>query len=272
MDREALFISMMPSKKIGDDAAVIDDMLYSADIFCEGTHFRREWMSMTQAGRKAMLVNISDAIAMNADPLYALVSVTLPRNITDEEISELADAIRSTASEYGCEVIGGDTVGGDILHISIALISHCSDPLLRTGIKNGDLLAYTGSLGESRRDLEALMRGEKIAKDSRFYEPVLRRDFIRQAAPLFRCGMDISDGLYCDLNKLLEANKTKCEILININKEFAMSGEEYEMLIAFDPDNLDKIMLAAKNTDTPLTIFARAGTGDMRFPCKSHHF
>ena len=78
-DKEQYLIDSLSSRYIGDDAAVVGDTLYSMDAFFEDTHFKREWMSMEQIGQKAMLVNISDAIAMNAKPKYALVTLSLPQ-------------------------------------------------------------------------------------------------------------------------------------------------------------------------------------------------
>ena len=144
---------------------------------------------------------------MNAQPLYALVTVSIPKTMTESEIDELTQSMEKTAKEYGCEIIGGDTIGGDKLHLSITIISQSDTPLLRTGLKEGDLLAYTGVLGGSKRDLDALSRGEKIADDSRFFDPTLRAEFVAKARPLLRTGMDISDGLFCDTNKMLDLNK-----------------------------------------------------------------
>ncbi len=272
MDKEAYLISKLQSKYVGDDAAVVGKMLYSMDAFFEDTHFKREWMSMAQIGRKAMLVNLSDAIAMNAHPRYALVTVSIPKNMTTDEIDVLMESMTQTAREYGCEIIGGDTIGSDKLHISIALISESDNPLLRTGLEEGDLLAYTGTLGESKRDLEALFRGESIAPDSRFYEPTLRAAFIYQARPFLKAGMDISDGLYCDVNKLLDMNDAGMEILVDIDAAQGFSGEEYEMLVAFPKENFQEIEKIARASDTTLTVFAKIAKNDTRFSCKSHHF
>jgi thiamine-monophosphate kinase len=271
-DKEAYLIGRLSSKYIGDDAAVVGDRLYSMDAFFEDVHFKREWMNMAQIGRKAMLVNLSDAVAMNARPQFALVTVSIPKTMTTEEIDELTQSMERTASEYGCEIIGGDTIGGEKLHISIALVSQSDDPLLRKGVKVGDLLAYTGKLGESKRDLDALFRGEKIAADSRFFEPRLRQVFIARARVYLHAGMDISDGLYCDTNKLLDINEYGFEILENINDDTGLSGEEYEMLIAFDEKHLEALEKIAKETNTPLNVFARVTENRKRFPCRSHHF
>ena len=272
IDKEQYLINRLNSKYIGDDAAVIGDTLYSMDAFFEDVHFKREWMSMAQIGRKAMLVNFSDAIAMNAQPKYALVTVSIPSDLTHEEIDELTQSMQSTAAEYGCEIIGGDTIGGDKLHLSITIISKSKNPLLRTTVEEGDLLAYTGVLGESKRDLETLFSGEKIASDSRFFEPTLRTDFISKARIFLHAGMDISDGLFCDTNKLLDINKYGINILKTINDDVGLSGEEYEMLISFKKEDLEQIETIAKETQTPLTVFAKVVKNSERFRCESHHF
>ncbi len=273
MDKEIFLIDQLHSEYIGDDGAVIGEMVYSMDAFHEDVHFKRAWMTPRQIARKAMLINLSDVIAMNATPLYALVTLSIPKDFSQDEIRELTQSLESTAGEYGCEIIGGDTIGGDKLHLSITIISKSDNPLLRKGLQKGDLLAYTGTLGESKRDLDRLLSGEKIAEDSRFYEPKLRREFITKARAYLRAGMDISDGLYCDTNKILDYNSLGFEPMIDISDEIGMSGEEYEMLVAIPPDNLESVLEAARETKAPLTVFARVTGNKRRFGnCRSHHF
>ena len=272
LDKENYLINNLSSSHIGDDGAVIQNTIYSMDAFFEDVHFKREWMSIPQIARKAMLVNLSDAIAMNAKPQFALVTVSIPQNLTTNEIDSLTQTLEKTAKEYGCEIIGGDTVGADKLHLSITIISQSNKPLLRKGLKEGDLLAFSGVLGESKRDLEALFRGEKIKPNSKFFEPILRSAFIEKAREFLHTGMDISDGLFCDTNKMLEMNHLGFTSLFPIADEIGMSGEEYEMLVSFAPENLNQMMQIAKETKTPLTVFATVTQNNHRFACASHHF
>ncbi len=273
MNKEDYLINRLSSKYVGDDAAVVDDKIYSMDAFFEDVHFKRAWMSMWQIGRKAMLVNISDAIAMNADPKYALVTLSLPKEISTDEIDELLAALEKTAKDFGCEIIGGDTIAGEKLHISITIVSESKRPLFRDNVKLGDLIAYTGTLGESKRDLEALMRGECIKPKSRFYEPKLKREFIKQARKYLNAGMDISDGLFCDTNKLLKAQGFKMFFFKEISDEVGGSGEEYEMLVTFGPEHYEHLKKIAERTHTPLTVFAKVAKGEGElFVCKNHHF
>jgi len=272
VNKEDYLISKISSSYVGDDGAVVGNRVYSMDAFFEGIHFKREWMTLTQIARKAMLVNLSDAIAMNAKPLYALVTLSLPKDISLENIDEIVTSLHTVASEYGCEIIGGDTIAGERLDFSITIISQSDHPLRRKGLEIGDFLAYTGTLGESKRDLERLFRGEEIAHDSKFIEPRLRREFIEKSRSYLRTGMDISDGLFCDTNKMLAINNKGFELTEEISDEVGTSGEEYEMLVGVPFENREEVEKIAKETNTPLTFFAKIVNNEFRFDCLNHHF
>lgn len=272
MNKESYLINKLSSRSIGDDGAIIGNMIYSMDAFFEDVHFKREWMSIKQIAYKAMIVNLSDAVAMNAKPLYALTSLALPKDINHSQIDELIESLEETAKAYDCEIIGGDTIASDKLHLSITIVSKSDNPLRRVGLKSGDLLAFTGYLGESKKDLERLFRGEKINENSKFYRPILRSEFIYKAREFLEVGMDISDGLFCDTNKLLDINDMGFEILQPISADEGLSGEEYEMIIGFDEQNIEKIKQIAKETNTQVTIFAKACKNSLRYECVEHHF
>ncbi len=271
MNREDYLIDRLTSKHIGDDGAIIGDKIYSMDAFFEGVHFKREWLSLSQIARKAMLVNLSDVVAMNAKPLYALVTLSLPKDIKKDEIEEIIDSLESIAREFNFNIIGGDTIVGERLDFSITIISTSTNPLTRRGLKEGYLLAYSGLLGSSRRDLNRLLIGKKIDKNSRFIEPILRGEFIEEIREYISVGMDISDGLYCDTNKLLDYNSIGFTPLIDISDEVGLSGEEYEMLIGFDSKNLAHIETIANSFNLPLTVFAKIENNSSRFNCINHH-
>jgi thiamine-monophosphate kinase len=83
--------------------------------------------------------------------------------------------------------------------------------------------------------------------------------------------MDLSDGLYCDTNKLLGNNNLGMELLQEIPEAIGSSGEEYEMLIAVAPGNLAALRECARKQKVPLNVFARVVENDRRFPCRDHH-
>ena len=160
MDKERYIFEKFRSKLNGDDCAVIGERAYCKDLFVEGVHFRRGWLSLREIGAKAMLVNISDMIATNARPKYALLGLALPREIGTREIDELCAGVSETAREWGIRIIGGDTIGSDRIALSVSLIGECKRPVFRSGARVGDLIAHTGELGSVGRDLAVLLRDE----------------------------------------------------------------------------------------------------------------
>ncbi|MCK9490516.1 MAG: thiamine-phosphate kinase [Sulfurimonas sp.] len=272
MNLENYFISQFDSGRIGDDGALIGSMVYSKDAFFEDVHFKKKWMNHYQIAQKSMMANISDAIAMNAKPKYALLSVAMPKNITKEQMRDLVRGFSETAKKFGIEIIGGDTISNIKLDITITIISQTLKPLLRSGLKKGYLLAHTGKLGRSRKDFLKLRNLGSINARSKFVNIELRDKFIQKSSRYLSSGMDISDGLFSDLDKLASINKLGFKFLKKISKRVACSGEEYEMLVAFDKRYKKTIQRVAKQTRTPLNIFAYSARNRYSNRCKSHHF
>ena len=229
-------------------------------------------MTYYQIGRKAMLVNISDAVAMNAKPRYALLSVAMPKSMKKSDMRALANGFKDAAELYGIEIIGGDTIGNAKLDITITIVSTTKGPLPRNGVRNGDLLAYTGSLGRSLKDLRKLFNLGKIHKKSKFINIELRSAFVKNSRRRLNAGMDISDGLFSDLGKMASANGLGFKFHQKIAKSVGCSGEEYEMLVAFDKRRKKAILRGAKRSRTKLTIFASASRRKYANRCKAHHF
>lgn len=275
MNAEYYFIDAFrtPQTRIGDDGAWIGEWVYSKDLFFENVHFKRQWLTPYQIGYKAMIINISDAVAMNALPRYALLGVAMPKSMSLHQMDELARGLKEAAREYGIEIIGGDTIANIKIDLSVTIVSHKEGKVLtRQGLREGDVVAYTGKIGDSARHLRYLIAGGKVHSRSRFVAPILRRKFVRRARPYLRCGMDISDGLFSDLEKLCKANRTGISFDKKIGKKIGCSGEEYEMLIAFPPSQAKTLRRIAALTRTPLNVVGRVKRGKFTNRCKAHHF
>ncbi|MCK5111279.1 MAG: thiamine-phosphate kinase [Arcobacteraceae bacterium] len=273
MNKEDYFIKQFKNSKfIGDDGAVIGRWVYSADAFFENVHFKVKWMSLKQIGMKAMLVNISDAIVMNAVPKYALLTVAIPSNFSKKDLKELASGFKKVAKQYNIKIIGGDTISNIKLDISVTIISVTKNPTLRTGTKKGDLVCFTGSLGKSKKDLEKLLLGKKVKKNSKFIKPQLNAEFFYEIAPYINSALDISDGLFFELERLSKANKIGFKFFQDIQSEVGCSGEEYEILFTFKKSAKKDIKRIAKKYKIKLNIFAKAIKGKYKCKCKGHHF
>jgi len=274
MNAEDYFIGLFRSKSdaIGDDGAVIGQTVYSKDAFFEDVHFKQAWMSPEQIAYRSMMVNISDAIAMNATPKYALLSVAMPTTYRASKMKSLSRGFQRAADQYGLQIIGGDTISNRKLDITVTIVSETGSALYRKGLKQGDLVAHTGELGRAGKELRYLLSGGKVHKGSKFINITLRQGFVKDAASVLHCGMDISDGLFSDLEKLSRSNMVDFRFFKALSRTRGCSGEEYEMLVGFSPRKRKQVIRLAQKNRTPLQIVGKAVRGKSHNRCKAHHF
>ncbi|AJC87387.1 thiamine-phosphate kinase [Campylobacter insulaenigrae] len=275
MDKEKFIISTFANSINGDDGAVINNHCYSKDLFCENVHFKRNWMSLEQIGAKAMLVNISDAIVMNSIPKYALLGLSLPKNLSLQDIKKIQQGLMQEANNFKVQIIGGDTIADDKINISITIISIINQnqkAIYRKGLKKDDLLAFSGKLGDSLKGLKILQRGSKLHSTHRFIRPKLRQDFFYDIAKKINASMDISDGLKKDLSRLLTVNRLNIKFLKKLSFFELNSAEEYEILFAFNKKHKAYIENMAKKHRIKINIFAKTKIGRYIYHGKEHHF
>jgi thiamine-monophosphate kinase len=156
---------------IGDDAAAWwvgeQVLLATTDTLVEGVHFLPEFAPWVDVGWKALAVNVSDIAAMGGEPLFALVTLALPPGSEVAFAEELYGGLMECAREYGVTVAGGDVVRAPQVSVTVALIGRAQmregEPLLmrRDGAKAGDVIAVTGTLGDSAAGLWRLRKGRR---------------------------------------------------------------------------------------------------------------
>ena len=149
---------------ISDDAAVyrVGDEgrvhLVTSDALLEGVHFDRTFMPMEHLGFKAMSVNVSDIVAMNAEPRYATVTLGIPQQMSVEMVGTLYQGIKQACDAYGVTVVGGDTTGSRGLEVNVTVIGEANeeDVVYRNGARVGDKVCVTGDIGASYAGLKVL--------------------------------------------------------------------------------------------------------------------
>ncbi|MFF0814322.1 thiamine-phosphate kinase [Rhodococcus sp. NPDC003318] len=199
----------------GDDAAVVraEDgrVVVSSDMLVEGRHFRFDWSTPHQVGRKAVAQNAADIVSMGAWPTAFLVSLGCPPDTPVSVADALSDGIATAAAALGAGVVGGDTVQSDQVVLSITVLGDLRgrDAVLRSGARPGDQVALAGRAGWSAAGLAVLLAGV-----DGFPEVV---DAHRVPSPPYRSGVDasrsgatamtdVSDGLVADLGHLCAAS------------------------------------------------------------------
>lgn len=213
----------------GDDCAVLAHpdtrSVISTDVLVEGVHFRRDWMSLEQIGRRAAAQNAADIAAMGASAHSAVAAVTIPKDMGKADINSLATGLACGLESYGYSLVGGDLSSGPCLQVAVTVIGDLQGraPLLRSGAKVGDLVYFSGNLGDSAAGLALLERfGNPDSVKSALPEELvqLAQEVISRyqvptipaclAAQLASSGahalMDISDGLSRDGAKIAAAS------------------------------------------------------------------
>ncbi|MBY4210738.1 thiamine-phosphate kinase [Rhodococcus fascians] len=201
----------------GDDAAVVSAsdgrVAATTDMLVHGRHFRLDWSTPVEIGRKAIAQNGADIAAMGGQCSAFLVALGCPADTPVSVTDGLNEGMWREASAAGSAIVGGDVVQSDQLVISITALGDLQGraPVLRSGAQIGDVIAFAGRLGWSAAGLALLLAGD----DRSGHDAVL--DAHRVPAPPYRAGIeaaeagatsltDVSDGLSADLGHIADAS------------------------------------------------------------------
>jgi thiamine-monophosphate kinase len=201
----------------GDDAAVwhvgSEYLIATTDAMVEGVHFLPEPTRWEDVGWKALAANLSDIAAMGGTPLFALVTLALPGETPAETMDTLYRGLAEAAREYGVIIAGGDIVRAPQVSVTVALMGRAAqrdgEPILlrRSAARPGDVIAVTGTLGDSAAGLKLMQQGsppdDLLVR--RHVRPTPRLEAGRTAVEAnVRCGIDVSDGLLQDVGHVCQ--------------------------------------------------------------------
>ena len=193
----------------GDDAAEIPapdgSLLISSDLLIEGRHFRRDWSSAEDVGRKAAAANLSDINAMGGSATALTVSLGLPGDLEVDWVVQLADGLAAECALVGAEIAGGDITAADTIVIAVSAVGRATRAVRRDTAAPGDVIAFAGQLGLAGAGFATLSRG--------FRSPRAVVDAHRVPTPPYTAGpqaaeagatslIDVSDGLLADLGHI----------------------------------------------------------------------
>jgi thiamine-monophosphate kinase len=199
---------------IGDDSCVFSvrgEAVCSTDAIVEGVHFRRDWSEPGDVGRKAIAEAVADLEAMGADPVVAVVSTSLPSDLPVEWATACMAGMRAECEKAGITLGGGDTTGSRDITIAVTVIGELRGrpPVLRSGARPGDVVAFHGRLGWSAAGLAVLSRGFRSPRAvvEAYRVPEVPYGQGRAAAEAGATAMlDVSDGLLADLGHMARAS------------------------------------------------------------------
>ena len=213
---EALKVSTSLSSEnvilgIGDDAAVTSvesgyQLVTATDAIVSGTHYP-EGINPQAIGHRSLAVNLSDIAAMGATPVWANLIFSVPV-VTKEWVDKFILGFSTLANEYNIALIGGDTVRGpEFFAVSLQGIVADNQYIARTGAQVGDSIYVSGCLGSASYGREMIEQDKVTLINQplvkKFLYPIPRVKPAIELNKLASSMIDLSDGLYCDLGKLL---------------------------------------------------------------------
>lgn len=224
----------------GDDAAAIaagrsGALVCSTDLLLEGIDFDLTYFPLQHLGYKAVVVGVSDILAMNALPEQIMISLGISSKISVEALDDLYKGVKFACEELGVDFVGGDTkasLTGLVINVTTIGRVERKRMVRRSGAKLNDLICITGNLGAAYMGLHLLEREKRVLRDienpepqfkgyeyllQRYLKPRARKDIIEllSAEGITPTSMiDLSDGLASDLMQICKASKCGARIYL----------------------------------------------------------
>ncbi len=240
---------------VGDDAAVVaagrdDATLITTDTLLEGIDFDLTYFPLKHLGYKAVVVGVSDILAMNALPEQIMISIGVSAKLPVEALQDLYEGIDFACKELGVDLVGGDTTASMTgLVINITTIGRAKRKAIsyRSGAQFNDLICLTGNLGAAFMGLQLLEREKRVLSDvenpepqfegyeyllQQYLKPRARKDIVEALAEegiVPTSMIDISDGLASEVLQICKASKCGARIYLDripIAKQTTQLAEE----------------------------------------------
>ncbi len=283
-----------------DDAAILalpegHELVLTKDMLVESVHFLPDDPPRLIA-MKALRVNLSDLAAKGAEPLGFLLGLALPAGTEDAWLADFAKGLGEDAAAYGIALLGGDTVrtSGPLTISITALGSLPSGTMVRRlGAGRFDHLFVTCVIGDAaiglklRRNPDASW-AKALSQSARdwlldnYLLPWPRNRIAGLVRKYASAAMDISDGLIGDLTKMVAGAGLGAIVSLDavpfspaVKEAIALDpalrdvaltgGDDYELLIAVDPERFEAFLAAMRQADMPVTRIGQVHAGPVRF-------
>jgi thiamine-monophosphate kinase len=203
----------------GDDAALVSAgdgrTLVSTDVLVQDRHFRLDWSTPRDVGRKAIAQNAADIEAMGGRATAFVVGFAAPGDTPAAQVDALVDGMWDEAGRIGAGIAGGDLVSCPQWVLSVTVLGDLEGrvPVLRSGAKAGSVIAVVGELGRSAAGYSLWHRGIGLGTEG--FDELRRRHLVPEppygqgavaAAAGAQAMIDVSDGLIADLRHVAEAS------------------------------------------------------------------
>lgn len=205
----------------GDDGAVVSAgdgrVVVSTDVLVQDRHFRLDWSTPHDVGRKAIAQNAADIEAMGARATAFVVGFGAPGDTPAAQVAALVDGMWDEAVLLGAGIVGGDLVKCPLWVLSVTVLGNLDGraPVLRSGAKAGSVIAVTGELGRSAAGYALWCSGSDAFAELRRSHVVPQPPYGQGAVASVagaQAMIDVSDGLVADLRHVADASEVTIDL------------------------------------------------------------
>ena len=254
------------------------NLVVSTDTFVEGVHFLN-FRNPHLVIKKIIRSSISDLYCKGVKPKFIFIGASgNSRSFTKKNMNLLYKSLKEEQKKYKFKLSGGDTTKSSKTVFTITSLGYSKKIVQRNKCKNNDDIYVTGNLGDSYLGLSLLkkklfLRSTKQRKYfiQKYYMPDLPIKISSKLMKFANSSVDISDGLFGDLCKLINTSKLYFKLdlkkipissklnnyLVKTNKKkinFISKGDDYQILFTSSKSNRRYIKSFFKRMNQKVTL------------------
>ena len=252
-------------------------IVLSIDTYNEGIHYIN-FNKPNLIIKKVIRSSISDLFCKGVNPKYIFISGSgSKKHFNKKNLKLISKSISDEQKKFNIMLSGGDTVTSNRSSFTIVSLGFSKKIIKRNNAKIGDDIYVTGNLGDSYIGLNILKKKIYIKKKfknyfiNKYYLPDLPTKIHKFLNKFANSSLDISDGLFSDLSKLINKQKVgfninadtipmskKLKIYIKKNKKnplnFISKGDDYQIIFTSSKKHRSYIKKLSKRINQKITL------------------
>src|SRR5210317_83497 len=256
------------------------ELVISVDTYNEGIHFpnfNKPYLVI----KKILRATISDLICKGVKPKYYFISGSgNKKTFSKEKLKDLTRSLFEEQKKYNIKLCGGDTTFSKKLSFSITVIGFSKKIIFRNNTKINDDIYVTGNIGDSFIGLNVINKKINLKRNhknyflDKYYKPDVQIKLVDKLLKFSNSSIDISDGLFAELEKMINSQKLRYEIHLDkvpISKQMEIlikeyrfqkikmisNGDDYQILFTANKDKSRIIKAASKKLNLKITKIGR---------------
>ena len=198
-------------------------LVISVDTYNQKIHFldlKKPYLVI----KKVLRASISDIVSKGAYPKYFFLSASLKKNsLNKRKLNEIIKSLKEEQKIYNIKLSGGDTTRSNINSFTVMTVGFSNKIVKRNNCKLNDDIYVTGNIGDSyvglcllKKKLININNNLKKYFTKKYYLPDIPIKLCKYINKYANSSIDVSDGLFDDMSKLL--NKQKLNYIIYLDK------------------------------------------------------